>query len=159
MSGHERRAPLNTDLRNSIDQLENVSTVYADLLLMDTTVGVDMIGISGDFELPEMARHAFRSFHTRPPLHVTGMNLDLHYDRTGQQFDIHSGEVEFDNSYGLAFLDAEKITNQNEPYHPIRLFKRTGRGKITSQDLGLQPSSLVQDFFGQCGITLPLATS
>lgn len=157
MSTPEKRKPVNSALRESISRLETVGHDYAGLMLMDTPVNVDMIGVAGEFTPPKVAFEAFRRLKTRPPLKVTNMSLDLTYDRMAERFRIRRGEIGFDNSYGLAFLEPECVPHEDEMHHPMRLFRQNVRGKANSRGAGLKPTSFVHDFFRECGVDIPLS--
>lgn len=154
----ERRFQSNTELRNGIARLEAAGNDYAArLILLDTVVSAEMINIEGTFEPPKVAFDAFKRLRTRPPLKVTGMNLDLCYDTGVGHFNIEHGEVDFDNGYGIAFLEPEEIASEEEKHHQLKLFRRGARGHVNARGVGLTPTSLVQDFFRECGVNIPLA--
>lgn len=152
-----RRAEITVELRNSIIQLEEAGNDYARFLPLHSVVSAEMINIEGDFAPPKVAFDAFKRLRTRPPLKVTGLNLDLSYDTGVRYFNIEHGEVDFDNGYGLAFLEPEVIASESEMHHPVKIFRRGAKGHVNTRGLGLTSASVVQDFFRECGVHISLS--
>lgn len=152
----DRRNAENAALRENIAELEKAGNDYADLMLMDTTVHVDMEKITAAFHLPPAADEAFRDWSAPAPQLIESLNLDLTYDRFDQQFSVSTGGVVFDNGYGLAFAAPHAIRGEEGKFHDIDIFTTGANGRPHMRRIGPSPTEHVQGFFNQCGVPVPM---
>lgn len=155
--GEERRRYENTALRQSIADVERLGSSYADLMLMDTTVHIDLDDMQAMFTLPPKTADVFQYIGAPIPQLVDRMNLDLQYDRWERHFSILRGAVAFDNGYGIGFRAPKFIPLLGKTCHMLDVFRYDTKGNFQFQEVGPSPVADVQSFFAQCGIEIPMA--
>lgn len=130
------------------------------MMLLDAPIQLDAEAIVGGFQLSDETVHAFQEIGLPGPNMVDSMNLTLQFDRSAQQFSVEKGGVVFDTSYGFVFSGPMESSNGNpeqQAVHAVHLFKGNEEGILNMSSIGYLPTTMVQDFFTNCGISTPMA--
>lgn len=149
--------PDDTSLMYAIKTTEQLGNDYAELMLMDSRVHIDLDDMEAAFTLPPVIEEGFENIGVPKPHLISGMSIDLQYDRAIEQFSISNGVTVFDNGYGVVFADSEYIPETQSQKHRVDLFKIDEQGQPHFQLVMSIATEQMQNYFQQCGIHIPLS--